>query len=84
MIYAADLFGAGAGSVGVILLLFLLFPERILTVLVLSGILATLIVSAYAFRGQPINTKHWTVGGYYHCISVLFLQRPDYADYFSL
>ena len=60
-IYAADLFGAGAGSVGVILLLFLMFPEQILTVLVLSGILATLIVSAYAFRGQQINTKPWTV-----------------------
>ena len=60
-IYAADLFGAGAGSAGVILLLFLMFPEQILTVLVLSGILATLIVSAYAFRGQHINTKHWTV-----------------------
>jgi len=60
-IYAVDLLGAGAGSVGVILLLFLMFPEQILTVLALSGIFATLIVSAYAFRGQPINTKPWTV-----------------------
>jgi SAM-dependent methyltransferase len=58
-IYAADLLGAGAGSVGVILLMFLMFPENILTVLVLSGILATLIVSAYAFREQPVNTKPW-------------------------
>ena len=31
-IYAADLLGAGAGSIGIILLLFLLFPEKILTV----------------------------------------------------
>jgi SAM-dependent methyltransferase len=60
-IYAADLFGAGAGSVGVILLLFLMFPEQILIVLVLSGILATLIVSAYAFRGQEVNTINWTI-----------------------
>jgi len=60
-IYAADLFGAGVGSAGVILLLFLMFPENILTVLVLSGILATLIVSTYTFREQPVNTKPWTV-----------------------
>jgi hypothetical protein len=59
-IYAADLFGAGAGSVSIILLLFLIFPEQILTVLILSGVLAILIVSVYGFRGQPVNTKHWT------------------------
>ena len=59
-IYAADLFGAGVGSVGVILLLFVVFPEKILIVLILMGILATLIVSLYAFRGQDVNTKHWT------------------------
>ncbi len=60
-IYAADLSGAGLGSVGVILLLFLMFPEKILIVLVLSGIFAALIVSAYAFRGQHIDTSNWTV-----------------------
>jgi hypothetical protein len=58
-IYAADLFGAGMGSVCVILLLFVVFPVKILTVLMLSGILATLIVSRYAFRGQDVNTKRW-------------------------
>ncbi|MGZ8136570.1 MAG: spermine/spermidine synthase domain-containing protein, partial [Methylococcaceae bacterium] len=60
-IYAADLFGAGVGSVGVILLLFVMFPEQILTVLVLSGILATLIVLAYAFRQQSLDTSSWIV-----------------------
>jgi hypothetical protein len=59
-IYAADLFGAGAGSVGVILLLFVMFPEKILMVLILMGILATLIASRFAFRGQDVYTKHWT------------------------
>ena len=73
-IYAADLFGAGLGSVGVIMLLFLMFPEQILTVLVLSGILATLTVSAYAFRGQQVNTINWTVA----CIviSVVLIFAP--------
>ena len=59
-IYAADLIGAGLGSVGVILLLFFVFPLKILSVLMLSGILATLIVSRYAFRGLDPNIKEWT------------------------
>lgn len=59
-IYAADLFGAGLGSVGVILLLFAVFPVKILTVLMLSGIVATLILSRYAFPGLDLNTKRWT------------------------
>ncbi len=58
-IYAADLFGAGAGSVGVILLLFVMFPEKILIVLILMGILASLIVSYDAFRGKNVCTKQW-------------------------
>ncbi|WP_340121368.1 SAM-dependent methyltransferase [Methylobacter svalbardensis] len=48
-IYAADLFGAGLGSAGVILLLFAVFPEQLLTVLMLSGIAATLLVSIDSF-----------------------------------
>jgi len=60
-IYAADLFGAGAGSVGIIFLLFVMFPEKILIVLIIMGILASLIVSYDAFRGKNVCTKHWTV-----------------------
>ena len=71
-IYAADLIGAGAGSVGVILLLFLMFPEQILTVLVLSGILATLIVSAYAFRRQEVDTINWTIACMVIGLAVIF------------
>jgi SAM-dependent methyltransferase len=73
-IYAADLFGACVGSVGVILLLFLMFPEQILIVLVLSGILATLIVSAYAFRGQEVDTINWTVACMFIGLAVIFAQ----------
>lgn len=56
-IYAADLLGAGAGSAGIILLLFLLFPQKILIALVVLSVAATLIASNYAFRGQSTETK---------------------------
>lgn len=55
-VYAADLIGAGLGSVAVILLMLAVFPEKILIVLMLSGVAATLLVSRFAFR----NAKHWT------------------------
>ena len=67
-IYAADLFGAGLGSVGVILLLFIVFPEKILTVLMLSGILATLLVSSYTFHAP----KHWTIASVIIGLAVIF------------
>jgi len=41
--------GAGLGSAGVILLLFAVFPEQLLTVLMLSGIAASLLVSIDSF-----------------------------------
>ncbi|TAK61823.1 SAM-dependent methyltransferase [Methylobacter sp.] len=56
-IYAADLSGAGIGSVGIILLLSMLFPEKILTALMLSGVIAALLVSIYAFH----DSKRWAV-----------------------
>ena len=56
-IYGADLLGAGSGSIGIILLLFLLFPEKILTVLTVLGIAAAVVVSYYSFRAQPEETK---------------------------
>ncbi|MDO9046426.1 MAG: SAM-dependent methyltransferase [Methylobacter sp.] len=67
-IYAADLFGAGLGSVGVILLLSIVFPEKILSVLMLSGILATLLVSSYTFNAQ----KHWTIASVIIGLAVIF------------
>ncbi|MDP1772365.1 MAG: SAM-dependent methyltransferase [Methylobacter sp.] len=71
-IYAADLFGAGLGSVAVILLLFIVFPEQILAVLMLSGILATLLVSSFAFCGQPGNTKHWAIASVIIGLAIIF------------
>lgn len=67
-IYAADLFGAGLGSVGIIFLLFILFPEQILTVLTLSGILAALLVSSYTFHAS----KHWTTASVIIALAVIF------------
>ncbi|MGZ5609846.1 MAG: spermine/spermidine synthase domain-containing protein [Methylobacter sp.] len=55
-VYAADLIGAGLGSAGIIVLLSIAFPERILVILMLAGVAATLLVSRFAFR----DAKHWT------------------------
>lgn len=56
-IYAADLSGAGIGSIGIMLLLFLLLPEKILTVLMLSGVVATLLVSSHDLK----RSKPWVM-----------------------
>ncbi len=42
-IYAADLLGAGGGSIGIIILLFYFFPVTTLLVISLGGLIATLI-----------------------------------------
>jgi SAM-dependent methyltransferase len=68
-IYASDLFGAGLGSVGVILLLSFFFPEKILTVLMLSGIIATVLVSSYTFHVP----KHWTIAAMIIGLTVIFI-----------
>ncbi|MGR9116284.1 MAG: spermine/spermidine synthase domain-containing protein [Gammaproteobacteria bacterium] len=62
-IYASDLIGAGVGSVGIILLLFLFFPEKILTVLTGLGIVAIIIVSNFCFKELHNETKFWTSTG---------------------
>lgn len=68
-IYASDLFGAGLGSVGVIFLLFILFPEQILTVLTLSGTLAALLVSSHTFHAS----KHWPTASVIIALAVIFI-----------
>lgn len=75
-IYAADLLGAGLGSVGVILLLFMVFPEKILTVLVLSGLLALLLVSRYSF----LASKHWSIASVVIGLAVILIP----ADWMTL
>ena len=71
-IYAADLVGAGVGSVGVIVLLFVVFPVKILAVLMVSGIVATLIVSRYAFHGLDVNTRRWSSVGIITGVAIAF------------
>lgn len=61
-VYSADLIGAGIGSAAVILLLFVLFPEKILMVLAGFGIVAALIVFNYSFPGSYQKSKQWLVG----------------------
>ena len=58
-IYAADLLGAGVGSVGIILLLFIFFPENILIVLLLLVMFSALIVSTRVFKNHRVNTIKW-------------------------
>ena len=62
-IYAADLIGAGAGSIVIILLLFLLLPEKILPVLTGLGIVAVLTASNYSFRRRQGETRFWIKTG---------------------
>ena len=42
-LYGADLFGAGLGSLGILILLYLFFPESILQLIALSGLLSAAI-----------------------------------------
>ncbi|MGD0959870.1 MAG: SAM-dependent methyltransferase [Methylomonas sp.] len=58
-IYAADLMGAGMGSVAVILLLFLVFPQKILILLSISGSAAALIAAIYGFSERSAVSKIW-------------------------
>ncbi len=67
-IYAADLCGAGIGSAAVIFLLFILFPEKILAVLILSGLLATLLAANFAFDAE----KNWTATPVIIALAVIF------------
>jgi len=58
-IYMADLLGAGAGSLLIILLLFLLFPQTILSVLMLLAAGAALIVRCYGTREKTSESALW-------------------------
>lgn len=60
-LYAADLVGAGFGSIAIIMLLFVVFPEKILILLQLSLLLAALILSVLGFREQQVKTGRWNV-----------------------
>ncbi|MDH5357593.1 MAG: SAM-dependent methyltransferase [Gammaproteobacteria bacterium] len=57
-LYASDLLGAGAGSVGIIVLLFMMFPEKVLMVLLFVVLMSALLLSTRTFA-QHINRKKW-------------------------
>jgi hypothetical protein len=59
-IYAADLLGAGIGSIGIIVLLYFLFPENIFAVLVLLVALAAGIFILTHKDQAAFNAKLWT------------------------
>ncbi|MGR9044301.1 MAG: spermine/spermidine synthase domain-containing protein [Gammaproteobacteria bacterium] len=71
-LYGSDLIGAGAGSIGIILLLFILYPEKILVVLSGSGIVAALTVSTFSFQEQQSPVKFWTSTGIIIGLAVTF------------
>ena len=72
-IYAADLLGAGVGSVGIILLLFIFFPENILIVLLLLVMFAALIVSTCVFKNHRLNTIKWNSIFIFVAVVMIFL-----------
>lgn len=57
-IYAADLFGAGLGSLVIIGLLFLLFPERVLQLLSALGLVAAF-VGYWEISAVPSRRSFW-------------------------
>lgn len=61
LLYAADLVGAAVGSVMIIMLLFVVFPEKILLVLLLTVLSAALMLSLFGFRDQQLKTARWNV-----------------------
>ena len=72
-VYAADLLGAGIGSVAVILLLFLIFPQKILNVLIVVAVAATLIVSRYGFTEQKVDSGRWSGAPMIILLAIIFM-----------
>jgi len=56
-IYAADLLGAGAGSLGIVLLLFVVFPGTALQIIGALGLLAALVAS----RELQMTQRRWPI-----------------------
>src|SRR5512134_1219784 len=70
-IYAADLLGAGAGSLGIVLLLFGVFPGTALQVIGVLGLLAALVAS----RELHLEQRRWPVLALLG--AVLLIALPD-------
>lgn len=74
-LYGADLFGAGLGSLGILILLYLFFPESILQLIALLGLLSAVIAAReVALRANVVLLLLFSVA----LFSVLFFAR-DFA-----
>lgn len=72
-VYAADLLGAGAGSVGIILLLLVIFPQKILTVLIVLAVGASLITIHYGFWEHGAEIGAWFGAPLIIGVAVIFM-----------
>jgi hypothetical protein len=66
-IYAVDLLGAGIGSIGVIILLFLVFPRSGLMIIGLLALIAT------AVAGWELRLRNWWITGSLLALSAVLL-----------
>ncbi|QPK64904.1 SAM-dependent methyltransferase [Methylomonas sp. LL1] len=72
-VYAADLLGAGAGSLGIILLLFLIFPQKILTVPIVLAMAAALIAANYGLPEKGTMFGAWFSAPVILGVAVIFM-----------
>lgn len=82
VLYAADLVGAGLGSLAIIMLLFVVFPEKILIVLLVILLSVALLLAMFGFREQQIKSGRWTV--VVVCLAIIGLVGLPRFDTLSL
>jgi SAM-dependent methyltransferase len=68
-IYAADLLGAGAGSLGIVLLLFAVFPATALQVIGILGMLSALVAS----QELRLKQRRWVVLSLLGAVALIIL-----------
>jgi spermine/spermidine synthase len=66
-VYAVDLIGAGAGGLGIVLLLFVLFPQTALLVIGCAGLIAAMI----AGWELQVDKQFWLVSGVIVLIAII-------------
>jgi len=71
-IYAADLLGAGAGSLGIVLLLFAVFPVTALQVIGVLGLVAAIIAS----RELHMTQRRWPILALLGAVLLIALPQP--------
>ena len=71
LLYGADLLGAGLGSIGILLLLSLLAPERAILLLALAPLLAAIVSGDFRMRGAAIVCAGLSL--------LIFFWQPDFV-----